>query len=34
MSLVVTMAERPDLIAARGGLDHAERALLDEFGLG
>jgi tRNA (guanine37-N1)-methyltransferase len=34
MSLVVTMAERPDLIAARGGLDHGERALLDEFGLG
>ena len=25
--------DRPDLIEARGGLDDADRALLDEFGL-
>ena len=31
-SLRRTLADRPDLIEARGGLDDAERALLDEFG--
>jgi tRNA (guanine37-N1)-methyltransferase len=33
-SLARTIAVRPDLIAARGGLDEADRALLAEFGLG
>jgi tRNA (guanine37-N1)-methyltransferase len=29
-----TLDRRPDLIAARGGLDATDRALLAEFGLG
>jgi tRNA (guanine37-N1)-methyltransferase len=33
-SLARTIDLRPDLIAARGGLDEADRALLAEFGLG
>jgi tRNA (guanine37-N1)-methyltransferase len=33
-SLARTIDVRPDLIAARGGLDEADRALLAEFGLG
>jgi tRNA (guanine37-N1)-methyltransferase len=33
-SLARTIARRPDLIAARGGLDDAEAALLAEFDLG
>jgi tRNA (guanine37-N1)-methyltransferase len=33
-ALARTMADRPDLIAARGGLDDGDRALLAEFGLG
>jgi tRNA (guanine37-N1)-methyltransferase len=32
-ALARTQARRPDLIAARGGLAHDERALLAEFGL-
>ena len=32
-SLARTAAHRPDLVAARGGLDAAERRLLAEFGL-
>ena len=32
-ALARTLARRPDLIAARGGLDDADRALLAEFGL-
>jgi tRNA (guanine37-N1)-methyltransferase len=31
-ALARTLARRPDLIAARGGLDDSERALLDELG--
>lgn len=33
-SVARTLARRPDLIAARGGLDAADRRLLEEFGLG
>ena len=33
-ALARTVARRPDLVAARGGLTEQERALLDEFGLG
>jgi tRNA (guanine37-N1)-methyltransferase len=33
-ALARTIERRPDLIATRGGLDEADRALLDEFGLG
>jgi tRNA (guanine37-N1)-methyltransferase len=33
-SLARTIDQRPDLIAARGGLDEADQALLAEFGLG
>jgi tRNA (guanine37-N1)-methyltransferase len=33
-SVARTLARRPDLIAARGGLDPADRRLLEEFGLG
>ena len=29
-----TLARRPDLIVARGGLDAVDRRLLEEFGLG
>jgi tRNA (guanine37-N1)-methyltransferase len=32
-SLARTMRRRPDLLAARGGLDPADRAILAEFGL-
>ncbi|MDE3083022.1 MAG: tRNA (guanosine(37)-N1)-methyltransferase TrmD [Acidobacteriota bacterium] len=32
-ALARTLARRPDLIAARGGLSEADRALLDEFDL-
>ena len=32
-ALARTVSRRPDLIASRGGLDDADRALLDEFGL-
>jgi tRNA (guanine37-N1)-methyltransferase len=32
-ALARTLADRPDLIAARGGLDDDERALLAEHGL-
>jgi tRNA (guanine37-N1)-methyltransferase len=32
-SLALTVARRPDLMAARGGLSGEDRALLDEFGL-
>ena len=31
MALLRTMAARPDLIEARGGLSDADRALLEEF---
>jgi tRNA (guanine37-N1)-methyltransferase len=33
-ALARTIERRPDLIATRGGLDEADRALLAEFGLG
>jgi tRNA (guanine37-N1)-methyltransferase len=33
-SLARTVDRRPDLVAARGGLSDADRALLREFGLG
>jgi len=33
-SLARTLARRPDLIEARGGLEEEDRRLLDEFGLG
>jgi tRNA (guanine37-N1)-methyltransferase len=32
-ALALTVARRPDLIEARGGLDADDRAVLDEFGL-
>jgi tRNA (guanine37-N1)-methyltransferase len=32
-ALARTLSQRPDLIEARGGLDPADRAALDEFGL-
>ncbi len=34
MALVRTLSQRPDLIDSRGGLDDADRALLEEFDLG
>lgn len=33
-SLARTLAQRPDLIEARGGLEQEDRRLLEEFGLG
>lgn len=33
-ALARTLARRPDLIEARGGLDHEDRRLLEELGLG
>jgi tRNA (guanine37-N1)-methyltransferase len=33
-ALARTIQRRPDLIAARGGVSDAERAELEEFGLG
>ena len=33
-ALARTLARRPDLIEARGGLSGEERAVLEEFGLG
>jgi hypothetical protein len=34
MALARTVAQRPDLLARRGGLDEEERRLLDDHGLG